>query len=184
MPVDGFGPSDALDQWVLETAPRAVAYARSLLRDETDAEDVVQDCYCRLLAKATVYDLPRDGLKLLFTAITNAVINLRTRRKPVFRLVRDSGDGTEWADDPADDTAPPPEQLAMHAELSEAVAAGLVRLPQQQRAAVELKSLGYSQQEIADILQVSTTNAGVLIHRGRQALAKYLAPFRNGEDVP
>lgn len=182
--MDGSGPSDALEHWVRETAPRAVAYARSLLRNSTDADDLVQDCYCRLLAKADVYDLPRDGLKLLLTAITNAAINLRTRRKPLFRLVRDNADGTEQADDPPDDLASPPEQMAMHAELATAVAAGLARLPPQQRAAVELKSLGYAQQEIADILQVSTTNAGVLIHRGRQTLAKYLAPFLNGEDEP
>src|SRR5439155_26473074 len=41
-----------LDAWVLATAPRAVAYAAALLRDAVLAEDVVQDCYCRLLQKA------------------------------------------------------------------------------------------------------------------------------------
>lgn len=184
MPVGGSGPSNALELWVRETAPRAIAYARSLLRNSLDAEDLVQDCYCRLLAKADVYDLPRDGMKLLLTAITNATINLRTRRKPLFRLVRESADGTEHLDDPADHQSPAPDQMAMHSELSTAVAEGLARLPPSQRAAVELKSLGYSQQEIADILQVSPTNAGVLIHRGRLALAKYLTPFLNGEDQP
>ena len=49
-----------LDAWVLSTAPDAVAYAVSLLRDRAAAEDVVQDCYCRLLQKADVYDLPRE----------------------------------------------------------------------------------------------------------------------------
>ena len=61
----GGQPSDELDAWVLATAPRAVAYARSLLRNPDDADDIVQDCYCRLIAKATVYDLPRDGFKIL-----------------------------------------------------------------------------------------------------------------------
>src|SRR5262245_30361949 len=53
--------SDAVDAWVRETLPRAVAYARSLLRDLPAAEDVAHDCYCRLLRRADIYDLPRDG---------------------------------------------------------------------------------------------------------------------------
>lgn len=162
-----------LDAWVLETAPRATAYARSLLRDFDRADDVVQDCYCRLLAKAGVYDLPRDGLKLLLTAVTNACINAATRRKPAFRLVRDD----DGAEDPPDPAAPVPDALAAANELGTAIASALATLPPNQRAAVELKGLGYSQQEIAEMIGVSTSNAGVLIYRGRQALAELLAPY-------
>jgi RNA polymerase sigma-70 factor (ECF subfamily) len=182
-PVAGRGPPDELEAWVLETAPRAVAYARSLLRNPDEAEDVVQDCYCRLLAKADVYDLPRDGLRLLLKAVTNACINLRTRRRTLFRLVRTDTDGVDQTDDPADDRAEPPDQQLLTRELSDAVADGLRRLPPQQRAALELKSLGHTQQEIADILDVTPTNAGVLVHRARQALARHLAPFLGGEAV-
>lgn len=171
-----------LDAWVLETAPRATAYARSLLRDPHQADDVVQDCYFRLLSKAGVYDLPRDGLKLLLTAVTNACINATTRRKPLFRLVRPDGDD-EQSDDPPDPTAAAPDQTAAANELSAAVATALATLPPRQRAAVELKGLGYSQQEIAEMVGVSVSNAGVLIHRGRQALASLLAPFLGGEAV-
>ena len=180
----GSGAAGDLDVWVLETAPRAVAYARSLLKNTADADDIVQDCYCRLLAKADVYDLPRDGLKLLLTSVSNACINLRTRRKPMFRLTRSDDDGGDTSEDPADRSAVPPDQQAVHAELSAAVADGLARLPAQQRAAVELKSFGYSQHEIAEILSVSASNAGVLVHRGRQALAAYLAPFLCPETDP
>src|SRR5437868_12477508 len=81
-----------LDAWVLSTAPDAVAYAASLLRDRGAAEDVVQDCYCRLLQKADVYDLPRDGRKLLFESVTNACINRATRARHVLSLDA-TGDG-------------------------------------------------------------------------------------------
>jgi RNA polymerase sigma-70 factor (ECF subfamily) len=167
-------PSAAdLDAWVLATAPRATAYARSLVRDPDRADDLVQECYCRLLAKAGVYDLPRDGLKLLLTAITNAGINAATRRRPTFRLTRDD----DTPDDPPDPAAAPPDATAAANELSAAVTAALAELPPNQRAAVELKGMGYSQQEIGEVLGVSTSNAGVLIHRGRQAMAEKLAPF-------
>jgi RNA polymerase sigma-70 factor, ECF subfamily len=164
--------ADDLDAWVLETAPRATAYARSLLRNRDDADEVVQECYCRLLAHRTRYDLTRDGLKLLMTAITNACINRTTRRKAVFSLTRE-----DEADDPPDATAPAPDLTAVSNELKAAMDAALGTLPPPQRAAVELKALGYSQQEIGEMLGVSTSNAGVLIHRGRQALTKQLAAY-------
>jgi len=43
---------DAIADWVRSTLPRALGYAKALLRDPVSAEDVVQDCYARLLARA------------------------------------------------------------------------------------------------------------------------------------
>jgi RNA polymerase sigma-70 factor (ECF subfamily) len=154
-----------LDAWVVAAAPEAVAYAASLLRDRDAAEDVVQDCFCRLLAKADVYDLPRDGRKLLFRSITNACVNVRSRNRPLLRLTD------------AEEETLPPERVVMHRELEQAVAEGLALLPVTYRAALELKSLGMSLQEIADALDVSANHAGVLVHRARQAMARHLAPF-------
>ena len=173
-----------LDVWVLETAPRATAYAKSLLGNTHEAEDIVQDCYCRLIAKAGTYDLKRDGLKLLFTAIGNACINLRTRRKPAYSLNRPDGEGESRTEDPADARAILPADAAAGNELHAAIAQGLQLLPTQQRAAVELKAFGYSQQEIAEMLGISTSNAGVLVHRARQTLSQYLAPYLAGEANP
>jgi RNA polymerase sigma-70 factor (ECF subfamily) len=170
-----------LDAWVLATAPRAMAYARSLLKNVDDAEEIVQDCYCRLIARKDKYDLPTDGLKLLLTSISNACINLRTRRKPMFSLGFPGTDQSEIIDDPVDPAADSPNDRAVHRELSEAVAAGLKLLPPMQRAAVELKSMGHTQQEIAEILGTSATNAGVLIYRARTALAQYLEPYLDSE---
>lgn len=174
----------ALEAWILSTAPDAVAYAASLLRDRTAAEDVVQDCYCRLLKKAHVYDLPRDGRKLLFQSVTNACINVTTRTKPMLSLDtfpegknarREEQEGLHGQI--ADPQSHPAEVLAMQRELEEAIGEGLGQLPVNQRAALELKSLGHSLQEIGEALQVSANHAGVLVHRARQALAQHLAPY-------
>jgi RNA polymerase sigma-70 factor (ECF subfamily) len=163
-----------LEAWVLATAAAAVAYATSLLRDRAAAEDVVQDCYCRLLQKADVYNLPRDGRRLLFTAVTNACLNQLSRGRPVLSLF--TGDEGGLHEATADRTAEPAEQVLIRRELEQAVAEALTELPPTQRAALELKSLGHSLQEIAEALGVSASNAGVLIHRARQALARRLAP--------
>lgn len=158
------------------TIPRAVAYATTLLHDREQAEDVVHDCYCRLLRKAEKYDLPRDGTKLLFRSITNACFTLNTRARPILSLDGLAAGG-QGAGQLVDRTARPPECIAMHKELEQAVGQGLARLPPRQRAALELTSLGHSQQEIAEILGMSTGHVGVLVHRARKAMAGFLAPF-------
>ena len=92
-----------LDAWVLATWSRAIAYARSLLRGRPGAEDVVQDCYCSLLRKADVYDLPRDGVPLLMKSITNACLKKLARDRPTvsLNLLSALDDGERRAFDPA-----------------------------------------------------------------------------------
>jgi RNA polymerase sigma-70 factor, ECF subfamily len=167
-------PTEAeLDEWIRTSTPRAVAYARSLLTRKGEAEDVVQECYCKLLAKVGKYDLLADGTKLLMTAITNACFNLNSRRKPVVSMTGDSDHQLELADD----REVPPDLLASGNELNTAMNEALAKLPQQQRAAVELKAMGYSQAEVGQMLKTTTSNAGVLIFRGRQLLSQLLANY-------
>ena len=73
-----------------------------------------------------------------------------------------------------------PEATAASRELLDAVDERLSDLPPMQRAAVELKALGNSLAEIASILDVSASNAGVLVHRGRKALRASLGPLLPG----
>jgi RNA polymerase sigma-70 factor (ECF subfamily) len=171
------GKPNDLDAWVLATAPRAVAYAASLLRDRSRAEDVVQDCYLRLWQKADQYDLPNSGMKLLFKAITRSCINISTRERRILSLDVRNGqeEGLGWQ--LADATAPEPDRNLMYQELEKAVSDGLSRLPVLHRAALELRSLGHSQQEIGEMLEITAGHAGVLVHRARKAMADYLAPF-------
>jgi RNA polymerase sigma-70 factor (ECF subfamily) len=167
---------DPLSAWVLETAPRAVAYATSLLGDRERAEDVVQDCYCRLLGKAHSYDLPRDGLKLLLTAISNACINLKSRRRLTWSLFSGRSD-EERPIEIADRCVVQPEDHLLNEELESIIGQGLKRLPIPQRAALELKSRGHSQEEIAEILETTASNAGVLVYRARKAMEIYLSAY-------
>src|SRR5262245_59192218 len=83
---------DRLGAWVLAVTPRAVAFAWSLVRDPSWAEELVQECLFRLLRRANDYDLERDGVKLLFKAISNLCINQTTREKAMLSLdtARDS----------------------------------------------------------------------------------------------
>jgi RNA polymerase sigma factor (sigma-70 family) len=158
-----------LTAWVTQTAPRALAYAITLVRNETVAEDLVQDCYQRLLARAGHYDLPADGEKLLFRSITNACINWTQRRRP-WTPLDSAGDAAATGDGD-------PVQAAMAGELSQAVDAALAALPVKQRAVVELRALGHATDEIAGMLDTSEGNVRVLLHRGREQLADRLKPY-------
>lgn len=168
---------DELGPWVADTVQRALAYAVSLVRNRAEAEDLVHDCYRRLLARSDQYNLPVDGTKLLFKSITNACINWSRRRPPIVSLdAAEYGIGTDRRAF-ADKADVEPDQRAMKGELEAAIAEALKDLPVTQRAVVELRSLGHSLLEIAEMLEISHTNARVLLHRARQDLAKRLRPY-------
>lgn len=174
---------DELDAWVVQTVQRALAYANSLVRNRAEAEDIVQDCYGRLLAKSAEYDLPRDGTKLLMKAISNACLNLVQRRPPVvsWEIAERSSAVDRKSLSAAGESGP--QQQAMQAELQSAVDVALQELPVVQRAVVELRSLGHSLADVAEMVDVSEGNARVLLHRARQTLVIRLQPFLQ-ENLP
>lgn len=166
-----------VDDWVQATLPRALAYARSLLRDVGSAEDAVHDCYSRLLAKADVYDLPRDGLKILLRSITNACIDRQSRQRMLMSL---DAEGEPVADGIVDRRTADPSQEAIARELAVQIEEALGHLPTGQRAALHLSSIGYSLPEVAEMLGATHANARVLVHRARKMLEQLLGPFLTG----
>lgn len=174
---------ERLGVWVRAVAPRAVAYARSITRDPDRAEDVVQECFFRLLRRAADYDLERDGVKLLFRAISNLCINQATRDRELRTLNHPQPDGDERQIDVPDPAARPPDEVAQHRELEQRVRDALQKLPPMQRAAVELRALGMSKEDIAEALGVTPTNAGVLVFRGRKQLAAELGDLGSGNST-
>lgn len=167
---------DALEAWAAEVIPPAVAYARTLMAQPAEAEEVVHDVLARLLDHPE-YDLIADGRKLLFRSITHACINRTTRRRNLVSLDAADEEGRSWSATLKERRATDPADEAAGRELNEAIQKALADLPPMQRAAVELKAMQYSLNEIAETLDVTATNAGVLIHRARRALAGRLAPF-------
>jgi RNA polymerase sigma-70 factor (ECF subfamily) len=158
-----------------DALPKAVAFARSLVRDHEMAEDLVHDCVCRLLARADVYDLRKDGVKLLFRAVTNAAINANRRQTSVVRLYEPQGVQAPTEGSLPDCRQQSPVDQVMTDELRAAIDYAMEALPVSQRAAIQLKSLGHSLAEIAEATGVTANHAGVLVHRARQALRHSLA---------
>ncbi len=179
--VPAYELNSSLEAWICDTTPRAIAYARSLVSDHHLAEDLVHDCYCRLLAKRAEYDLPNDGTKLLFKAITNAAINATTRGRHLRSLDVHDADGGSLTNEVADKRSVSPLAKLTLQELQDQLGVALAKLPIIQRAAIELKSQGYSTNEIADSLGVTASHVAVLIYRARESLADILAPVLGSE---
>ena len=160
--------------WLDAALPRALAFAQTLVRDLSTAEDLVHDCVFRLWQKRDYYDLANDGLRLLLKSITNAAID-RARRRHL--LV--TNDGATFGDYPT--VSPPVFQKILVEEMESKLEDALGKLSVNQRAALQLSSLGYSLREIAESLGVSESNAGVLIHRARHKMAELLQPYLEHE---
>lgn len=84
-----------------------------MLRDPAAADDVVQDCYARLIERADRYDLPRDGLKILLRSVTNACIDRRARERVLLSLDGEPDDPTGGV---IDHRSPDPPQEAIARE--------------------------------------------------------------------
>lgn len=172
-----------LAHWADDVIPRAVAYARSLLRSRHDAEDVVHDVLCRLLEHKE-YDLEEYGMKILFRSVTNACINRWRRRRKILSLDFSPKNSGPIANVLPSHSAPDPADVAINRELHALVGQALAELPPNQRAALQLKALGHTLSDIAETLHVTATNAGVLVHRARKALALRMAPLLAERDTP
>jgi len=170
---------EEIETWVNTVLPKAVVYARSFIRDTHTAEDIVHDCICRLLDRKNHYDLVNDGFKLLLRSISNASID-RVRRTEPWSLDSIESDHSASMEQ-MDRRAIEPIDTAICKELNLSVEKALQHLPLKQRAALELKSLGLQLSEIAESLEVSESNAGVLLHRARAAMAKELAAWLKKE---
>lgn len=136
-------------------------YARSLTRDEHDAEDLVQDTLLRAYERRAGFDAARNLRVWLLSILHNAFVDSgRARRAEAKRALR------------AAEVAPEAEGPAQehHVRLAE-VRRAFLDLPDEQRAALHLVAIeGLSYAEAADALKIPTGTLMSRLARGRAAL--------------
>ena len=156
-------------------APMLFGYATRVLGDRAEAEDVVQDTMMRLWKIAPEW---RQGEAKVSTWAYRVMVNLctdRLRRRKTRAQV------------PLDEVAEPPADLASAVEVmteaarADALNAALEALPERQRQAVILRHLeGFSNPEIARIMDIGVEAVESLTARGKRAL-KAALQGRKGE---
>ena len=133
----------------------------SILRDQQDAEDAMQNALCQMAKHfEKIYEIPCDRLPFWCVCIVkNESISILRRRHKVLPL-------EDWA---RIENQPGPEESVSYRTLVDLFA----RLPQTYRAALEMRFLlGYSNKEIAQRLSLTQTAVNTRIARGRDLLKK------------
>jgi len=146
-------------------------YARSLVRNSVEADDLVQECMARALARLRVWREVRDLRAYLFTILNNVHLDTIAQRKRAGNVVP--------LDEAIKTLACRPNQLA-RIEANE-LAEALEHIPEEQRRVVLLVGIGgMKYHEIASMLGIPIGTVMSRLSRGREALRQMLA----GEDVP
>ncbi len=160
---------------------RLYTFALRLAGNGQDAEETVQDALLRAYRALCRYPAERIAalaLRPWLYRITRNVYRNRIRRQRIAVLSLDQSspeDNDAPLGEPADAENERPEARAVVEERRVALAAGLLRLPERQRAAVVLRHVeGLSYAEVAVALDVAEGTAKSDVHRGLQRLRRVL----------
>ncbi len=162
------GDSDAFELLVRRHQGAVYGLALRMLGSEADAQDAAQDSFVQAWEALAAFRGDSAFATWLYRIVTNRCLNIIAKRRPTDEL---SDDHANVRDDPA--------EAAMGRERMHAVAAAVLRLGPEQRAALVLREFqDLSYDEIARILGVSLAAVKGRIHRARLQLVEELGAWR------
>lgn len=175
----GAGEAGAFAELMRRHNQRLFRLARAVVRDDREAEDVVQEAYVRAFTHLDRFEgRARFATWLSRIALHEALARVRRGRR--FAAL---GEEETVSDLPAS-LPRGPEERAANRELAAALAAAVDALPESHRAVFVLREVeGLSTAETAEVLGLSEPNVKVRLHRARAALRADLER-RLGGEVP
>jgi RNA polymerase sigma-70 factor, ECF subfamily len=150
--------------------------ARSILRDDRDAEEVVQEAYLRAFSRIGEF----RGESSLGTWLARITINEALRRLETRRVTADLAELGDEADvdrrgDPALRPMPDPEQVAARAQIRRMVEHAVDLLPAQYRLVFVMRAIEQmSIEETATALRIPAATVKTRLHRANQQLRETL----------
>ncbi|WP_281856857.1 RNA polymerase sigma factor [Litoreibacter halocynthiae] len=163
------GDGAAAEVLTLRLSPQALSFAKRMLGDLAEAEDVVQEAMLRLWRVAPDW---RPGeakpATWLYRVVNNLCIDRLRKRQRI----------NVGLDDMAEpmDPSPSVEARLIQDDRMAALDAAFAQLPERQRQAVILRHIeGQANPEIAQIMDISVEAVESLTARGKRTLAKLLA---------
>jgi len=152
------GDQAALRYLYIRYSGNVYGYARSIVRNDHDAEDVVQQVFTRMMTAIQSYEQRSVPFSAWLLRITHNMAIDHVRRR------------TPTVDEPERPVAEDRPQFESH-HLRGVLHEALTELPEVQREILVLRHLGgYSPGEIAQHLGRSENSVHGLHHRGRRAL--------------
>lgn len=170
--------SRLFDATILPHLDAAFNYARWLTRNDTEAEDVVQDACVRALRYfASLRE--GDARAWFFAIVRNAWYSRIARHAKVTQMARSNDTGESAADDALD-----PEARLLQQTTVARVREALDQLPVDFREAIVLREIeGMSYKEIASVVHVPIGTVMSRIARGRERLLELLKAEPSVEGV-
>ena len=166
------GSSSAFETLVERHMRRAFAVAYRLLAQRQDAEDVVQDAFLAALQKLDTFERGRPFAPWLLRIVANRALNARKAR-----AVRH----TEPIPPAVVSQDASPYDVTRRGELRDELERALRRLPEQQRAIVELFEIdGFTGPEIAGMLDMADGTVRWHLHEARRTLRETLRETLRG----
>jgi RNA polymerase sigma-70 factor (ECF subfamily) len=151
---------------------RLYRVARAILRNDNEAEDVIQDAYVRAYTNLSQF-AARAPFSTWLTriAVNEALARRRSHAKhPEVDLVEFDGEFSM-----KDSQSSNPEQNATGAQLREFLEQAVLDLPEQYRAVVMLRDIEeLSTAETAHVLDLTEENVKIRLHRGHGMIRNWL----------
>ncbi len=180
------GDKSSFEALVRRHANGIFGLARGMLRNETEAQDVVQDTFLAAFRKLHTFRRESSFKSWLYRIASNTcLMRLRSkRRRPEVPLaVRSSGfDEDGHHERPVVDWSPISDERLETRELGVHIRAAVDELPEKYRVVLLLADYEKrSMKEIADALDLTVPNVKTRLHRARLAVRASLATYVAGE---
>jgi RNA polymerase sigma-70 factor (ECF subfamily) len=173
------GETAAFEKLMRRYNQRLFRAARGLLRDEAEAEDVVQETFLRAYRHLHEF----EGRSSFATWLTRIAVHeslARIKRARRFESAESDHEGRMLR---VESSRPGPEQETGSAELRSVLRAAVDALPEELRSVFVMREVeGMSTLEAAEVLQISSEAVRVRLHRARAALRRDVEK-RVGEEV-
>jgi RNA polymerase sigma-70 factor (ECF subfamily) len=168
--------SEVLAALFREHSGRIFRIAYRLTGNASDAEDVLQTIFLRLLRRDEAPDLSASAASYLHRAAVNAGLDLlRSRKRTVQVPLQSDAEGEPELPLEADPLTGPDSRLE-RGELRRKLRDAVATLSPRAAEIFALRYLeGYGNTEIADILDTSRSSIGVTLHRSRERLKEVLS---------
>lgn len=161
----GKGDNNALGKIVLRHQRSVWNIAYRSLGNETEAEDVAQEAFLRLLDAAGRYRATASFRTYLYRIVTRLCLDRLEKKQPLY---------TDKLPEASDSGCTASENL-ISVERSRKVSKALDKLPPNQRISIVLKYYeGLSYRDIAAAMEVTEKAVERLLARGRASLEVYL----------
>ncbi len=162
------------DDLVHRHTDRMYRVALRVCGDPGEAEDVVQDAWIAAWRALPEFRGDAQLSTWLYRVVTNTALAHLRKRKPTVAL-----DSLREGAGQLADGGPGPEASALLGERASAVHRAIATLEPSQRVPLVLRELeGLSYEEVASVLEVSTTVLHKRLHRARVALLATLRELR------